>query len=383
MLSQRPVLAKLSVLACLFLVLSAGAALPVSAAEHDEEDDEESDEGDTIINVELEKLGDVVTGIDELITEFQNFSKNWDKTLQNALTEAFFRPFQALGQELIRGAALALLNTPSVHPNPAVEEVHQDVLIVSIMLSTLGFVVAGILYMFGPVIGVSYSQVRMILPRLVIAVVFGAISLPLLQLGVDLSDALVAAFAPTGVHASFRELAGLSTGLVLVWVINAWLLLAFVLIFILRAVYILLVAAISPLIAIIWAVPGAKRYGDTFISGWFTALAMAPLDMLVLKFNLILMEGSGSTGLRSLSNWVLGVAGLVLLIWIPFQLYGASQAAIGQAYVVTRGIKKGVNKSRNGGNEGQYEEDDQWQDRDRNRRRRRRRDDDDDRRWRR
>jgi hypothetical protein len=140
---------------------------------------------------------------------------------------------------------------------------------------------------------------------------------------------------------SATQLTGLSVTLVLVWVINAFLLLALVALFIIRNVYILFVAAISPLLALAWAFPSTKRYADTFISGYWTALAMAPLDVLVLKFIFSLLKAEGS-GVQGVSNWVLGVAGFTLLLWVPYQLYGASQAILGQAYLVSRGVQNRV-----------------------------------------
>jgi hypothetical protein len=209
--------------------------------------------------------------------------------------------------------------------------------------------------MYGSVLGVSYREVRMILPRFITGLVFATISLPLLQYTVEFSDALVYAFAPSGLTMSTTQLAGLSVSLVLVWVINAFLLLALVAMFIIRNVYILFVAAISPLLALAWAFPKTKRYADTFISGYWTALAMAPLDVLVLKFIFSLLSAQGS-GVQGVSNWVLGVAGFTLLLWVPYQLYGASQAILGQAYMVSRGVKTRVKQRKQMQKQQEYRE---------------------------
>jgi membrane protein implicated in regulation of membrane protease activity len=73
---------------------------------------------------------------------------------------------------------------------------------------------------------------------------------------------------------------------------------------------------------------------------------MAPLDMIVLKFSFTLMSGTGFETIQGLSNWVYGMASAVLLIWVPYQLYGASQAAVGQAYAITRSVKGRVKQHR-------------------------------------
>jgi hypothetical protein len=320
------------------LIIGFTAAAPVAAASEDptttttEEpsDDEESE--DTIINIDLDEVTDAINGLDD--------------QFKDALFAVLFKPFRTAAQLLVKSLVVVLTNTPSVYPNPAVEEIHRTTLLVTYMLSGLGFMAAGLLYIVGPILGVSYGQVRMILPRMIAALVFGSVSLPLLQYGVELSDALVIAFMPSGLSMSIPELVGLGAGVALAAVVNAWLLLAVVVLFIVRAVYIMFVAAISPLLALMWSLPKARRYADTFIGGWFAALLMAPLDVLALRFSMALMQGNGSTAFQGLSNWVLGVASLVLLLWIPRQLYGASQAAVGQAYAVTSSVKNRVRHHR-------------------------------------
>lgn len=342
----------LRVLVCAVLVLGLVTAAPVTASDHTtttdeggDDDNDEDDEGDDAPVVDID-LGKVVDAIQDMIDALQDFTGTWDATLKDLLVAVLFKPFQVLAQQLLRAVAVVLTNTPTVHPNPAVEEVHRLTLVVTYLLAGLGFTAAGVLYMIGPILGVSYRQVRLILPRMVVALVFATVSLPLLQYAVDLSDALVWAFAPSGLTMSLTEMAGLSVSLVLVWLIQSVLLLVLVVMFIIRDVYLLFVAAISPLIALAWSLPRVKRYADTFIAGWWTALAMAPLDLLVLRFNIALLSGAGVTPVQSVSNWILGVAGFVLLILVPYQLYGASQAAVGQAYLLSRGVKQRLARHR-------------------------------------
>lgn len=334
-------------LAVSFLFTGLGAAVqpePPATPPEDPvgEDSEEEDDDDSVI-IDLTGLKNAV---EDLVKILRNFTEMWDTTLRELLTALLFYPFYVMAQQLLTMVSVVLMNTPSVHPNPVVEEVHRQVLIITYLLSGTALLWTGILYIVGPVIGVSYQQVRKVLPRIIAAAAFGTVSLPLLQLGVDLSDGLVLAFAPKGVLMSMQQLAGLSVQLVLVWILQAGLLLVVVIMFIIRDVYLLFVAAISPILALCWSVPQTKRYADTFIAGWFTALAMAPLDMLVLRFNMAMMNGAGATALQSLSNWVLGVAGFVLMIWMPLQLYGASQAAVGQAYKLAGGAKQRVKQYR-------------------------------------
>lgn len=322
-------------------------------------DIETADDSDPIID-----FGPITYLLEILIS----IVEDWDEELAEVMESVLFYPFETMGQQLITVVATVLTTTPSVHPNPAVEEVHSQLLVVTYLLATLVLMFAGILYMIGPVLGVSYGQVRMILPRMILGLVFAAFSLPLMQIFVDLTDALVMAFRPEGLRLSVEETLGLASGVLLAYVTKSILLLALVALFILRAIYILFIAAISPLLALMWSIPKFKRYADTFIAGWFAALLIAPLDLLVLNFALAMMEGDGVDIFQSVSNWILGIASLILLLLVPYQVWTASQTIVGQTYRAETGVRQRIESRQND----QITEQDLKRYRERRRRRRRR-----------
>ncbi len=266
-----------------------------------------------------------------LVEMFQDFVRNFPHTIEEVLMSVLFEPFQTLAAQLVNITVTVITHTPSVAGNPAVEEVHQDSLIVAYLLAALFFVVAGLLYITGPVFNVSYQQVRMIIPRLVAALAFGTISLYLLEFSVELTNALTHAFKPAQLALEFEQAIGLSIALIIVVVVKAVLLLAVVLMYIMRDTVILILAAGSPIIAICWAFPKTKRYADSFIAIYWTALAIAPLNVFTLKFVFAMMDFSANSPLQSISNWVFGIAGLTLLLLVPSHLYGASQTVVGPA----------------------------------------------------
>ena len=302
---------------------------------------------DPVIDIDLDSVTDAISELTGLIEDFTG-----DQTLTEILLDVLFNPFRSLGEALLKIVVDVLTETPTVYPNPAVEEVHRQVLILVILLSVLVFIVAGILHMIGPVLGITYSQVRLILPRIIIALIFSLVSLPLLQLSVEFTDALVHAFQPGLFEQSFAEMLGLSTGVLLAVVIQSMLLVAVVILMIIRMVYIMFAAAISPLLALIWSLPRLRRYADTFIAGYFAALMIAPLDVLVLRFSLALMNGNGTDIIQSSSNWILGVASLTMLLIVPYQVWGASQTIVGKA---TKTASKTVNKTQNNQNQNNFE----------------------------
>jgi hypothetical protein len=275
----------------------------------------------------------------ELLKDLVDAIKNWPGKLADLLKAILYQPFRDLVEALLSHVYAVLTTTPSVQSTPAVQEDHSQVLFVTYLLSTLVFMSAGILHMTGPVVGVSFADIRMMLPRVVVALVFATFSLPLLELAVDLTNALNQAFAPSGLELSLQELLGLGSGLILVIVVKSVGLLALVILFIIRAVYILFVAAISPLLALMWSVPKLRRYANTFIAGWFAALMFAPLDLLVLRFSLAMMDGS-EIALSTIANWILGIVSLVLLLLVPLQVWTASQTILGQGYRASNVVKQ-------------------------------------------
>jgi hypothetical protein len=264
-----------------------------------------------------------------------DFTDGMYEAFYNVLDTFMLGLFEDVMTVLLNAVPRLLTYTPDVAGNPAVEDMHDKTLIVAYATGTLAVAVIGLLYMTGPIIGISYQQVRPLLPRLLVAIIFATISLPLLQLAVDGTNALTTAFTPDSFN--FQQMSGMGAGLLLVIAINTALLVALAALFIIRDIYILFVAAISPLLAVLWVFPKARRYADSFIAGWFAALLMAPLDMLVFHFLIEMMEGTGG-GPEAIANWLFGIAGFILLLFIPYQLYSASQAGVGASMLIAHQI---------------------------------------------
>ncbi|MDY6771376.1 MAG: hypothetical protein SV186_05495, partial [Candidatus Nanohaloarchaea archaeon] len=85
-------------------------------------------------------------------------------------------------------------------------------------------------------------------------------------------------------------------------------------------------AAIAPLLAVAWAIPGAKRYADPLISAWWAALLIGPLDMMILRLLLALLDpGNG------IPHYIYAFAGLTLLLIVPYIVFSASGTMTGVA----------------------------------------------------
>ncbi|MFP9061726.1 hypothetical protein ACLI4R_14500 [Natrialbaceae archaeon A-chndr2] len=283
-----------------------------------------------------------------LVTAFSTIQTEVDESEETSLLDILLAPFQGLAEILIWELSQILLNTPTIYPNEPVEEIHHLLFILAAISTGIVVVIVGHYLIIGPITGVSEQQAWSILPRLVIALVFAGISLPLLQLGVDLNNALVHAFRPPQFETTLQEMAGLSVAISIVWLINSLLLLAVVVILVLANAYLLFVGSLAPILAVGWTLPTTQRYAQSLISGWFTALALAPTEMLILRFSFEMMKGTAGFGVQGISNWVIGIASFALLLWIPAQLYSASQAAITRGTQITNSIIKGKPPKRPG-----------------------------------
>lgn len=240
----------------------------------------------------------------------------------------FFLPYRKIVQALINELIDVLTVSVEIYPNPPVETIHTLTLVVAVAASTLVVAASGFYHITGREFGLSYEDVRSILPRLIIWLGFAVVALPLLQIGLDLADAFVQAFRPQDTL-NVEQLAGLTAGFVVVWFIDAWLLLALVILLVGRYIYLVFLAAVAPLIAVGWALPGTRPYARSFASAWWALLAVAPADILVLRFAVTMVEGSGETGIQAVSNWVIGIGAFGLMLWIPYQLLLVSQGLVG------------------------------------------------------
>lgn len=308
--------------AAILLTAIAGAAAPAAAAPHDnpeptatptngEEsgDDEEEEEDTNIINID-------VSGIIDAITDLGS-------NLVDKITEAIFAPFEALAKAIIDVLTALFTTYPTVQPNDDVQELHRLALIVTFALSTLAVIITGLLFQIGPIFGISYQQARLILPRVLLALVFSTVSPYLLQYAVDFASALTQAFKPT--DPSFLGSIQLTGGLVIVGFLDAFILAAVAAIFVVRNIYILFAAAASPLIALGWALPYTRRFAHSFISTFWAFLLIGPLDMIVFRLTLSLLEVEGG----EVPHWLLAMGGFVMLLGVPYMLLTTGQAMAG------------------------------------------------------
>lgn len=327
----------------LVLVLIGGAAVGPASANHldgidrgnnddqedssDDEEEEENEEDDDspVVDIDLggveDAIDDLAGNFDDLSNGFDDFTDNWTDDLADVLTQVLFEPFQELAELLINILTHVFTSYPQLEGNSDVTSLNALSFKIALAAGGLVIAAAGFLHITGPVFGIGYAQVRTLLPRIVAALMFGAISVPLLQMAVDLSEATTYAFKPG--NPGFWSSTRLTGEIVLIAVLKSALLLGVILVFLLRDFYIMFAAAIAPLLALGWSFPGAKKYADSMIGTFWAALLIGPVDMVLFRMTLSLLRTEGG----STPHWLLASAGLLMMIWMPYQIFQASQAA--------------------------------------------------------
>ncbi|MDY6778050.1 MAG: hypothetical protein SVU32_05250, partial [Candidatus Nanohaloarchaea archaeon] len=194
---------------------------------------------------------------DTVRVEVQSKQQGWISGIvsgfKNALQSVLFSPFTALAEALFGIITHVITSYPDLHPNAAVQEVHRISMLAAVGISTFGVVVAGVLYQIGPILGVSYREARLVLPRIFVGLLFGAAAPFLLQYAVEFASALTIAFKPT--NPDLARVWQLQSTIIIATVIDAMLLLMVAVLFVIRDVYLMFGAAIAPLLAVAWAIP--------------------------------------------------------------------------------------------------------------------------------
>lgn len=319
-------------------VLLIGLAVPGVATA--QKGDEGTDSGDDspVVNIDID-MDRVVDAILDLIDELSDFTGSFSELLTEVLFAVFFQPFL----DLLRAAAIAVMGLMVWLPDPTIDEVlsiHKDVYLISLALGSAGFTVIGFAYMGYEPFGIPYSRVRPLIPRLLAALVFGAIAPWLLQYPVHLAEASAAALAPA--NPSFTGLVMLSGEIILVSIVEAFVVLALIVVFWVQKIYILFTASTASLIAVLWAIPFryTQRIAERLIGAFWGFLLIGPLDIIVFRLTVSLLSLESFDA----ASWMVGLGGMFLLLGIPFIVVSAGMSAAAPALAAARGTVSTVSR---------------------------------------
>lgn len=316
---------RLVLVVLLTIGLLIGAATPV-AASHDEEDDHDES---TVINIDL---GSVVDAIRDLADDLTDFTGDFSEITTEILFTVFFQPFL----DLLRAAANMVVGLMVWLPDTTMEEVvniHRDVFLISTLLSSAGFTWIGLVYMGYDPVGIPYERVRPLIPKLLGALVFGAVAPWALKYPVDLVEMTAAALAPT--DPSTSGLLMLSGSLIIVSIVQSLVLLTLLAVLVVQKIYILFAVAAAPLIALLWALPFryTQRQAERLIGAFWGFLLVGPLLVIVFRLTVALLSVQSFDA----ASWVVGLGGILLMLGLPFIVVSSGMTAAGPAIAVASG----------------------------------------------
>lgn len=280
--------------------------------------DDSDDGGGPIVNVEL---GPLVEKLDQIL-DFLTGAGDYVLTdvLTDAILAAVFEPVRRLLEVVVNLIAGLLTWYPQVYPNEDVADVHRVSLGIAALFTVVVFLVAAVLHLVQDWLSFTPSPVLWkIVPRAVVAVGLSTVSLPFIQHLVDGTVIVAHLFLSRDVSI----LAGTSVtgGLLIAGVINVVLLVLVAALYVLKGLFVLYVAGLSPLILLAWSTPWTRKYAAVFVKGFTTALLVAPLSAAAFRLSIGLLE-PGSVA--ELPDWILGMAMLILLLVVPWMVWSAS-----------------------------------------------------------
>ena len=180
--------------------------------------------------------------------------------------------------------------------------------------------------MFGHGMRTLYS-VRILLPRLLLAVVLANFSLPLLQAAIDLNNALCMAVLGIGVSFdphSLTDIRDLGSGPALSAIVVAALFGGYAVLavaYALRYSLLIVLAITAPLAALLFVLPDTHHYARKWGSLFVSTLLMQPLQLLILQVGLQLDLG---TAAWNPGRHLFALATLLLAFKVPGALHATS-----------------------------------------------------------
>jgi hypothetical protein len=301
-----------------------------AAAEHDDTD------GGVTIDISLDE---VVDKLGELVDILSDFTGTFSEAMTDALFSVFWQPFLDLLHAAVQFVAFMLAWMPDT-TMPELLAVHHDVYLLSLGLGAVGFVVIGLLYIGAGPFTLPFRRLRPLIPKLLLALVFGGLAPWLLAPVVDLSEAIALALAPQDPDTTAMVMMG--GELVLIAAVQAVVLLAVLIVLGMTKIFVVFGVAAAPLLAVLWAVPFrfTQTKADALIGVWWACLLVGPFNMIVFRLSLALLSFDGFDA----ASWILGLAGTVLMIGLPYILVQAGVAAAAPAMAAARGAARTVSR---------------------------------------
>ncbi|AZH26686.1 hypothetical protein [Haloplanus aerogenes] len=295
------------------MFLALAAATPAAAQEEDEED-----EGPVI---DLSALTDA---IEDLVDEVEQLGDDLGDIIVEAGLTLLVEPFHALVQTISETLSYVMVSYPDVK-HQDVLDVHHTVFQLTLLLAVPVLIWIGFQHITGRADGIRPTV------ELLAVVAAGGVSPWLLYYPVELSRLAAAALRP-GPVSTMSGLSVTLTTAVVIW-IQAAVLLALVILFIVQSFYLLFYVAASPLIFLLTYFQPTRKFASPLTGLFIGFLLIGPMDLIAYQLVLALLDMQGQ---NALPQYIWGLGGYFVMLALPFQILSSSSSLVLPALLFSR-----------------------------------------------
>jgi len=259
-----------------------------------------------------------------LVKELREFNRTFTDSLSEAMKATFEEPFQELANILIDILIYLFTHHPSLTTVELVG-LHGEIFQLALLLSAGALVWIGVLHLTNRIHGARPVV------YLVAALAIGGVAPWLLDLLVQLAQAITISLKP--VSPEPWSVVRVSVSLVLITIINSAFLLAIVVLYTVRDVFLMFTAVTAPLLGLMLVFPYTRRYAASILGTFGAFLIITPLNMVVFRLILIFIE----TKPGEIPQWPWVIGGFALMLGIPYIVLSSGLAAVGQGLSLVGG----------------------------------------------
>jgi len=310
-MKHRLITVIISVLVCLTLV-----SAPLAAAQEEEEEDEDNDPA-----IDISSLVNV---IEDLIDEVEELGDDLGDIIVEAGLTLLVEPFHALVQTVSEALTYVMVSYPDVK-HQDVLDVHHTVFQLTLLLAVPILIWTGFQHLTGKADGIRPTV------ELLAVVAAGGVSPWLLYYPVELSRLAAVALQPEQASIMGSLSVALTTAVV-IW-IQAGVLLALVILFIIQSFYLLFYVAASPLIFLLTYFQPTRKFASPLTGLFIGFLLIGPLDLIAYQLVLALLDMQGQ---NALPQYIWGLGGYFVMLALPFQILSSSSSLVLPALLFSR-----------------------------------------------
>ena len=272
----------------------------------------------------------------------QSTPTNWSTILIDALDGFFEDIITTLASPILNVLSKFTTSTPLMANQQGVFEVWLVMGGIAVGLFTLVVAIQGFRVMLADMFDFGEVEVKTLLPQIGLVYLVMSSSIFLIDLIISVSNAIISAiysaFPSTDIWKSLIDTAvhvnGLPLASLLIFIAFTVLACMLVIFYLERIIILCLGAAISPLVVLLWLVPGFREFANNLIRTYVVVVFVLVVHVVILMLGATLLNNEllGPTATPNpLADLLIGVAILTTLLSTQKFLVGMSIVSSGQA----------------------------------------------------